>query len=448
MIGNRPRRFRYLLIPIAAVALATGIEWATSRMIEAPVSAADWHRSGFGPSTYFAAIADTDAQIALGQERADNGPQQWLRQESLARAYLMRSHLVFSYDDLSEAGETLARAKQLAPSGSGPLLSDAVFGLKSHQLDRADASLSAIGHWVVQADPATMAETAGLKGDIAFYRGDMSRARAHYQSAGRFGPNAGIAYRLAILAKSRGEFDAAIGHFADANPDPRASTPFANASAAMQIGGVELARGEYQAAKEWFETADRLFPGFWLIEAHLAQAKALDGDLENAIADMKDVAIKAPSAEVLDALAMLLRANGQARESRIWAKRSAAIWQKRLAQLPEAAYGHAVEHELVFGSPVRALDLARKNLAARPYGESRILLATALLSNGSAKDALDQLDLAEKSGWRSAPLYALRAQAYELFGKADLAGEARNAAQSLNPRIFDAETSLVWLSHG
>ena len=448
MMHNSAGRFRYLLIPLAAVGLATGIEWATSNTVEASVSAADWQSSGFGPSTYSAAIAASDAQIALGRERTHSGSQQWLRQESLARAYLGRSHLAFSYDNLSEAGKTLALAKQLAPSGSGPLLSDAVFGLMSHRLDRAEASLTAVDRWAVQADPATMAETAGLKGDIAFYRGDMSRARAYYDSAARFGPNAGVAYRLATLARSRGEFDVAIGRFAEANPDPATSTPFANASAATQIGGVELARGDYRAAREWFETADRLFPGFWLIEAHLAQAKALDGDLEEAIADMKAVAIKAPSAEVLDALAMLLRANGQARESQFWAERSAAIWQERLAQLPEAAYGHAVEHELVFGSPPRALDLARKNLAARPYGESRLLLATALLSNGSTNEALVQLELAEKSGWRSAPLYALRAQAYELSGKAGLAAEARDAAQSLNPRIFEAETSLVWLSHG
>ena len=445
---DNARKLRYLVIPIAAVGLATGIEWATNTTVEAAVSVADWQASGFGPSTYSAAIIEADAQVALGRERTQNGSEQWLRQENLARAYLKRSHLDFSYDDLSRAGETLTRATKLAPSPSGPLLTDAVFGLRSHQLERAQASLSAIGQWVVQADPSIMAEAAGLRGDIAFYRGDMIQARAEYQVAARLSHDAGVAYRLATLAKSRGDFEAAIGHFANANADPRASTPFANASAAMQIGGVELARGDYRAARSWFETADRLFPGFWLIEAHLAQAKALTGDLEGAIAAMRDVASRAPSAEVLDALAMLLRANGQTRESRTWAERSAVIWKKRIAQLPEAAYGHAVEHELVFGSPLRALNLARKNLAARPYGESRILVAAALLSNGSAKEALQQLDLAEKSGWRSAPLYALRAQAYELSGQPDLASIARDTAKSLNPRIFEAETSLVWLSHG
>jgi hypothetical protein len=55
---------------------------------------------------------------------------------------------------------------------------------------------------------------------------------------------------------------------------------------------------------------------------------------------------------------------------------------------------------------------------------------------------------AEDSGWRSAPLYALRARILELAGRTDLAEQARAAAIALNPRIFAPETTLVWLSHG
>lgn len=440
--------FRYLALPVAAVALLTGVEWFVSETPEAPVSAADWQRSGYGPNSFGEATARHEAEIALGKERVLTGRDQWLRQESLARSYLRRSRLSHTYDELAAAGDILSEAKRLAPDNSGPLLTDAVFAQMSHQLGRASASLKEMDGWAVKSDPSILAESASLRGDLAFYRGDMRGAREQYMTADGYGPNAGVAYRLAILEKSRGNFDAAIRHFADANPEPRATTPLANASTAMQIGGVELARGNYGDAREWFEKADGLFSGYWLIEAHLAQAKALEGDLTAAIAEMKQVARRAPSAEVLDALAMLLRADGQAGESRMWASRAAGIWEMRLAQLPEAAYGHAVEHELVFGTPTRALDLARRNLAARPYGDSRLLLASALLSNGMVNKALEQLALAESSGWRSAPLYALRAQALELSGNKRDAAEAREKAEALNPRIFEAEASLVWLSHG
>ena len=439
---------RYVILPVAAVALLTGAEWLTNDTAEAPVSATEWGAPGFGPASYSAAIARSDSDLSLGRERVSKGPGEWLRHESLARIYLGRAHLSFTYDELALAGEALARAQLLAPAGSGPSLTDATFAQMSHQLGRAESSLSALDGAVVRSDPAILAESASLKGDVAFYRGDMASAEALYNQASEYGPNAGVSYRHAILARSQGRFDTAIEYFSDASPDPAMTTPLASASTAMQIGAVELARGDYRNARAWFETADRQFPGFWLIEAHLAQARALEGDLAGAIIDMKAVARRAPAGEVLDALAMLLRADGQARESRLWAERASAIWAKRLDQLPEAAYGHAIEHELVFGSPDKALDLAKRNFNARPYGGSRILLASAYLSNGGPEVAIEHLTMAEGSGWRSAPLYALLAQAYELSGRPNEAAKARKAAEALNPKILETETSLVWLSHG
>lgn len=442
------RNSRYVILPIAAVALLTGAEWLINDTAEAPVSAAEWDSPGFGPASYSAAMARLDSDLSLGNERVSKGPDEWLRYESLARMYLHRSHLSFTYDELSLAGEALERAKLLAPTDSGPSLTDAAFAQMSHQLGRAESSLSALDGAVVRSDPAILAESASLKGDVAFYRGDMVRAEALYNQASEYGSNAGVSYRYAILARSQGRYDTAIKYFSHAIPDPAMTTPLTSASTAMQIGAVELARGDYRNARAWFETANRQFSGFWLIEAHLAQAKALEGDLAGAIKDMEAVARRAPAGEVLDALAMLLRTDGQARASRFWADRASEIWDERLDQLPEAAFGHAVEHELVFGSPGKALDLAKRNFEARPYGSSRILLASAYLSNGAFEEAIEQLTLAEKSGWRSAPLYALLAQAYELSSRPAEAEEARKAAVALNPRIFEPETALIWLSHG
>lgn len=442
------RNYRFVVLPIAAVAMLTGAEWLASDTAEAPVNIADWERPGFGPATYFEAMERSASDLSLGKERVAKGPDEWLRRESLARTYLHRSQLSFTYEELALAGHALAQAKRLAPAGSGPLLTDAAYAQMSHQLDRAQISLTKLDHAAVRSDPAILAESASLKGDIAFYRGNMDRAGAYYDQAGTYGSNAGVAYRRAVLAKSQGKFDIAISHFADAISDPATTTPLASASAAMQIGAVELSRGDYRKARVWFETANRQFSGFWLIEAHLAQAKALEGDLAGAIHDLEAVARRAPAGEVFDALATLLRADGQARESRIWAQKASVVWEKRLRQLPEAAYGHAVEHELVFGSPAKALDLAIRNFNARPYGGSRILLASAYLLNAAPEKAIRQLNLAEKSGWRSAPLYALLAQAHEMSGRANEAAMARKAAEALNPKIFGPETSLVWLSHG
>ena len=443
----RGRRLVWLALPLAAVVIATGIDWSLSRGPEEPaLSAAEWGPAGYGPRTFAEASRQIDHQLEAATYMADRNPGDWLRQEGLARALMRRSRVATDYGDLAQADAVLTKAVGEAPSPAGPLLSRAVLGMMMHRLADTTGALDTIDRWAVPPDPDELTEVQGLRGDVAFYRGDMADAEAWYTRAAATGPGAGLAYRQANLAKARGDFDEAIRTFA------RGSTsrepPFAKASTALQIGAVEQARGRYREAAQWFAAADRQFPGFWLFEAHRAQSRAIGGDLAGGIADLRKVAVRSPSAEVMDTLAVLLRAQGRAAESRAWAARAGAEWDRRLKVAPEAAYGHALEHELVFGTPERAVELARANLAARPFGESRVLLATALVMAGQDEAALAELGRAEASGWRSAPLYALRARIFELAGREDEAERAREAALALNPRIFAPETTLVWLSHG
>jgi tetratricopeptide (TPR) repeat protein len=441
-------RTRFVVITLLAVTALAGLDWARSPPASAPASAADWPAAGYGPASYAAAMEHASTQIDNAVERLGYGPADWLHEDGVARAFIARSRLSPDYGDLARAVDVIEAAQAMAPANAGPSLTAAVIGMMTHRLDKSEAALIIEDASAVPPDAAEQAETAGLHGDVAYYRGDMAQARTWYDRAQQWAPGAGTAYRFAGLAKSTGDFDEAIRQLQASDSSPRKTGPFQHASTALQIGAVEQARGNYEQAAEWFAVADRQFPGFWLFQAHRAQSRAVAGDLPGAIQAMRQVAQRAPSAEVMDALAMLLRADGQAAESRKWAERAGAIWAVRLRQLPEAAYGHALEHELVFGDPARALSLARANLAARPFGESHLLLASALLMNGRTGDALSHIAKAEESGWRSAPLYALRAQALELEGRGGEARAAREAAIALNPRIFAPETGLVWLSHG
>ena len=410
--------------------------------------AVEMPRLGIGPPSYAEALARLDRAVAFGRERVRGGPDQWLLQESLAGPLIARFRLTGNYDDLAEADRALTEARANAPAPSGPIMTEAVFAMMVHRQDRALVALERLDHAAVPTEPGDMAEARAIEGDVAFYRGDMAGARAKYLASEKRDGGASATYRWAVLAKAQGDFPRALGAFSKSAHSRRGVAPLQAAGTALQFGAVELARGDAAAARGWFLAADRAFPGFWLIEAHLAQARAIDGDLPGAITAMRGVAVRSGSAEAMDALAMLLRAQGTGAESRSWASRADALWRKRLSQMPEAAYGHALEHELVFGTPERALDLAMRNLAARPYGESRLLMASALLMNGRTSPALDQLALAERSGWRSAPMYALRAQALELSGKAQDAEVARRQAQTLNPHVFEPATALVWFSHG
>jgi hypothetical protein len=150
----------------------------------------------------------------------------------------------------------------------------------------------------------------------------------------------------------------------------------------------------------------------------------------------------------MDMLALVWRIRGDNVRSRDWSRRAGAVWREWTDKYPAAFAAHAAEHELVFGDPEEALRLATVNAKARPYGEARLLLARALMANDQARAALNEIRLAERSGWRSAQLFAIKAQALTILGDTAAAEIASDRARAINPQIDDPETRLIWLAHG
>ena len=130
-----------------------------------------------------------------------------------------------------------------------------------------------------------------------------------------------------------------------------------------------------------------------------------------------------------------------------WAAKADALWRKRLALIPEAAYGHALDHELAFGDPRRALALAQRNYAARPYAEAATGLAWAYMANHRPADAVRAVEPVLGSGWTAAEPHIVAAEAYALLGRSEEADAERRRALEINPHSFDRNPGMVWLEH-
>lgn len=421
--------------------------WSSMTILRAPPINLDGLHLSYGPKDFPAALLLANNAVALGEERVAYRGQDWLNQEVYARALMSRARLAPSFDDLATAGVALAKGKAAAIAGSGPMLTDAVYNLTVHRLAPISADLAVVEHAAIPADPGDLAEAKALRGDVAFFRGDYAKAIGLYRASAQISNGPGTLFRIAQWQKKTGRFDDAMASFAQAAAINDRRTPQFMANVYLQSGVVDLERGNWPAAETWFRKADRMFPGYWLTEAHLVQMWALRGHLAQAAQGYRRIIARSPQPEVIDALAALYRAQGNSAATRHWAAQSQAIWAKRLQQLPEAAYGHALEHELVLGDPATALTLARQNMAARPYGDSITVLGWALLANNRPAEARDLIEALNRTEWRTAQQYVALSQAYAMLGDGDRSDTAREAALTINPRAFDPAAPLIWFGH-
>ena len=404
--------------------------------------------AGFGPVDQSAATAESERHLALAREKVAQDGQSWLARQMLSRALSQSYNIDGDFDALVSAGQELDEARKSAPAGSGPNLVTAEWAMSVHDLTLARQGLDAFDAQVVKLSPSEEATAVALRGDLAFYTGDLASAQAGYDAAAAIEAGPGVLVRQAGLAKARGDFDRAIALLTQAGRVDSLRTPQTLANLAIQVGAIELARGRYDEAGKWYARAEDYLPGYWKTRLYAGEAALIAGRTDEAIAQFERVVEQNGAPEAMDALAMIYRRQGDRARSLEWTARAREEWSRRIAALPSAAIAHAAEHELAFGDARRALAMARRNAASRPYGDARILLAKALNANGRYAEARSELAAAQQSGWRSALLFVELARSEEALGNAAAAEAARERAIELNPRIFSPEAGMVWFAHG
>ena len=399
------------------------------------------------PANFTETLARAEENVARAQERARLLPGQWLALEGLVSAHLAHARLTGSFDDYGHAADVLATARAEAPARSGPVLSEAVFNFTVHRLAATEHAIDIIDRFAVPADGDVRSEAAALRGDILFYRGRYAEALAQYRAAEVIDGGPGIDFRYAVWRAKTGDSDGARAAFDAAQRSVKSPSRQFLGNLELQRGILDLNIGGWDDAAAHFDKADRLFPGFWLIEEHRAETTGLKGDLPGAMRAYYGIVRRTGNPEAMDALAGLARSAGNVRMSQAWAARAEAIWEARLKRFPEAAYAHALDHYLAFGDPRRALAIAQANYAGRPYGDAAIGLAWAWLANQRADRAVEAIEPVLRSGWVTAEQHVVAAEAYALLGRAADADAQHKAALAINPKSFDRNPAMIWLDH-
>lgn len=391
-------------------------------------------------SDYDRAVARLARRAELAERLADAQPESWMRRSTAARHRLDLAKLTGDYAEYARAEELAERAAALGERTTVPLL---VRARVHHSVHRFDDALADIERVRVPAhlEPGIEAQLEALRADVALSRGDYGQARAMYEASLERDRGFGTLSRYAHLQSVTGDFEGADATFVEARERLASNDGRALAWLELQRGLLDLHRGRYAEALAHYRVADRAFDGWWLIEEHIAEALARLGREDEAIALYRDIVERTDNPEFMDALSELL-AERDPEEARRLSDRARARYEEQLALLPEAAYGHALDHFLGSEDVDRALILAERNYALRPGGDAATALATARLLAGDPAGAAEVLEPVLASEHRSAETFAVAALAHRALGDAERTEALSARATAINP---DAMEDVAWI---
>lgn len=381
--------------------------------------------------TYDAHLSAMNVRIADLTRLAGDRPDDWLIRGRLAGLLLERAGLTGSYEDFAETGAVLDDAIALAAEGSGPLLAAAQYNFAIHRLDVAESYLDTI-----DARPAARSsERAGvqrLRSQIAMQRGQYDAAYALLLELDDREPGT-VDAELALYFKEVGDAALADTYLVDALASAKPDDVRRRAWLHLQRGSLAMSTGQSAAALAEYEAAERELPGWWMTEEHLAQAHDGAGEHDKAVELYTAAYRRAELPQLLDALASSYRHMKREAEATEASDKAARAWSDLIARFPEAAVGHGLDHELRYGTPQRALELAKANFTLRPNGDAHVALARAYLKDGEPKEALDIAKRALETPYRSAALHDVTARALEALGRRAEAEAQMSLSIEMNP---------------
>jgi predicted Zn-dependent protease len=407
----------------AALALVAGCDAQKGAKVAPPPAAA-------APvaKTYERERRDLDEAIERGVSLAASRPDDGLLPLEVVALHLERARLTGDYADYGRAREKLDARPPSAGTAAAHCLLRARLDYTLHRLKPARDRLAAC--------PAgnDASEVAGLAADIAMYTGRYREAEATYRALVNQVGAPSHFVRLALLRARTGSPAEAAALIEAAERRFHGTSGTMKAWLRLQRGLVALDRGRLDEALALYRQAGDLLPGWWLVDEHVAEVLALQGEKKAARDLYVSVVERTGAPEFLDALAAL---EAQAGDTGVAAKRrgeARALYERRLAEYPEAAAGHALDHFLADAADApRALALARANHAARPYGESSIALAKAWLLSGEAARARALIEGELAKGWDTPEAHWVLAEALGKLGQKAPEAAARAAAIARNP---------------
>jgi len=241
--------------------------------------------------------------------------------------------------------------------------------------------------------------------------------------------------RLAYWESKFGEISAAEHFYDEAIDEITAKEMRGYAWVELQKGLLDLRRGFYDEAADHYHRAGAAYPGYWLVDDHMAELLGTQGKYDEAVSLYERVLTENPRPELQQAFGELYATMGEQQDADHWFDMALAGFLKA----SERGGVHYYHHLVDFYSDVRengaeAVAWAVKDIELRQNCGTEGALAWALYRDGQIKDADAMMDRALASGIRDAHLFAKASTIRAAVGRLQESEDLSQRASEMNPR--------------
>ncbi|HEU0155157.1 MAG TPA: hypothetical protein VFQ82_03745, partial [Stellaceae bacterium] len=246
------------------------------------------------------------------------------------------------YQRASISGEPAALAEvQRAVERAIPLIAypgdlyflKANIAFKLHRLDDVEAAIAGV------PGAAENAEIRLICADLDFQRGRYRAAEAGYRDVLHAEKSWGALARLAHFIGKMGDVAAADDLYEKAQDELTSKELRSFAWIEVQRGFLDFRCGRFDEAQAHYRWADAAYPGYWLVEEHIAELLAAEECYAEAVAILKKLAAAADRPDLAQAIAELYRLAGETDPALQWAQEALAGYH-RSAERGEVHYYH------------------------------------------------------------------------------------------------------------
>ena len=369
---------------------------------------------------------------AIGSLEAETGPLKIEKTTRFLYGLYRRASLTNREADFKQTERAIEKAFRRLGSCRDICFLKASLGLKLHRIGQAKLAL--------QQAPGLVSSPSGkvLQADLDFQEGKYNAARACLEDAIEENRSWDSLARLAYFHWKMGDEALAERLYIESEDEITAKEPRAFAWVELQRGLLDFSRGRYQETRVHYTRASQAYTGYWLVDEHMAELLAAEGNYQSAIGLFKSIVDRATKPELKQAIGELYSVNGQPEQAEPWLQ-SALLDYLESVECGDVHYYHHLTdfYCCVRNDPKTGVDWAQRDVALRPNFSSQAGLAWALYRDNRIDEAVDLIDLALASGVQDARLYRQAGTIYLAAGRTTQGEKLIERAAQMNSRHED-----------